>query len=65
MAGKGQMTPDEIEEEVLSEIPRLSAAQLEAACGTVSLAVLEAIKGNKKALRKELTNYLDPCKLGV
>ena len=59
MAAKGQMTPDEIEEEVLSEIPRLSAAQLEAACGAVSLAVLEASKGDKKALRKQLTNYLD------
>ena len=59
MAGKEQLSPDEVEEAVLSELPKLAAVQLEAACGAVSLAVLEAVKGNKKALRKQLTNYLD------
>ena len=59
MAGKEQLTPDEVEMAVLSQIPKLSATDLEAACGAVSLAVLEAAKGNKKALRKQLTNYLD------
>ena len=59
MAGKEQLTPDEVEMAVLSQIPKLSATDLEAACGAVSLAVLEAVKGNKKALRKQLTNYLD------
>ena len=50
---------EEVEEKVLSELPKLSAVALEAACEAVQLAVLDAVKGNKKALRKLLTNYLD------
>lgn len=54
-----QMTPDEAEEKVLSELPRLSATALEAACEAVNLDVEETVKGNKKKLRKLLTNHLD------
>ena len=59
MASKNEMTPDEAEEKVLSELPRLSATALEAACEAVNVDVEEAVKGNKKKLRKLLTNHLD------
>ena len=59
MTSKNEMTPDEAEEKVLSELPRLSATALEAACEAVNLDVEEAVKGNKKKLRKLLTNHLD------
>ena len=56
MAGK-QLTPDEVEDKVLTALPSLSASQLEVACGKVNLDV-EAMKGNKKLLRNALTTHL-------
>ena len=59
MTSNIQLTPDEAEEKVLSELPRLSAAALEAACGVVKVQVEETLRGNRKKLRKLLTDHLD------
>ena len=54
-----QLSPDEIEDQVLEEILKLQTAGLEAACAVVvGLDVPDAAKGNRKALRKLLINYL-------
>ena len=52
-----QLSPDEIQDRVLEEILKLQTAGLEAACAVVvGLDVPEAAKGNRKTLRKLLTN---------
>ena len=52
-----ELTPDEVEERVLGELRKLNVAGLEAA-GEVLGLDMEGIKGNKKELRKAITNYL-------
>ena len=52
-----ELTPDEVEERVLGELRKLNVAGLEAA-GEVLGLDMEGIKGNKKELRKAITNFL-------
>ena len=49
---------DEVEDEVLARIPTLTAVELEEVCGVIKLAIPDERKGNKRELRKLLTNDL-------
>ena len=57
MAGK-ELTPDEVEDSVLSGIATLTAAQLVTACDKVDLEIEDGARDDRKKLRKLLTNYL-------
>ena len=51
-------TPDEIEDDVLAMIPTLTADELEAVCGVIPLVVPADKQGNRREIRKLLTNEL-------
>jgi hypothetical protein len=53
-----QPNADEVEEDVMNQLPTLNAEQLEELCNLVDLTVDAGVKGNKKTLRKILLKHL-------
>ena len=53
-----QPNADEVEEDVMNQLPTLNAEQLEELCNLVDLTVDAGVKGKKKTLRKMLLKHL-------
>ena len=53
-----QPNADEVEEDVMNQLPTLNAEKLEELCNLVDIAVDAGVKGNKKMLRKMLFKHL-------
>ena len=58
MTTEPKKSADEVEDDVLSKIPTLNVEELEEVCGMIKLTVSNEAKGNRRELRKLLTNEL-------
>lgn len=56
--GDNKTPADKVEDEVLNVLPTLNAAELEEVCGVIKLEVKEAMKGNRRLLRKAVMKFL-------